>query len=257
MPNHRLLTAVGAFALLTDLSAPAWSQTAEAKTEKAAAAATGKATTDAPAATAVQGAARAVSEAAKPAQATAPTAPAAPTTMAKPLVASGDITATLRQSAQFTTFVKALDATNLAGLLQRQPGITVFAPTDAAFAALPPGKLDALWADKTALQKLLLHHLINAKVDSTKIKGARGPIPSGAGDQIVLDGSTEGVLKADNATIIQADVTPSNGTIHVVDQVLIAGSVPAVLPEAAPPPEPAPAAAPPPPAKPKPAKKKK
>ena len=149
---------------------------------------------------------------------------------------------------QFTVFVKALDATNLAGLLQKQPNITIFAPTDAAFAALPAGDLDKMMADKAGLQKLLIHHLINAPVPSSKIKGTRGPWPTGAGDKMVLDGSTDGVLKADNGVIIQADVAALNGTVHVVDHVLIAGSVPEVLPqpepEAAPPPPPAPEPAP-------------
>jgi hypothetical protein len=72
---------------------------------------------------------------------------------------------------------------------------------------------------------------------------------------VVLDGTGD-VLKADNANILQADVMTSNGVIHVVDQLMIAGSVPATLPEpaAAPAPEPAAAAAPPPKA---PARKKK
>jgi uncharacterized surface protein with fasciclin (FAS1) repeats len=178
--------------------------------------------------------------------------PAAAPAPAVKLVANGDVMTTLRTSSQFTTFVKALDATNLGGLLQKQPNITVFAPTDAAFAALPPGDLDKMMADKASLQRLLVYHLINAKVDSTKIKGARGPLPSGTGDKIVLDGSTEGVLKAENATIIQADVAASNGLIQVVDQVMKPGSVPETLPEPAPeaaaapppPPEPAPAAKP-------------
>jgi uncharacterized surface protein with fasciclin (FAS1) repeats len=79
-------------------------------------------------------------------------------------------------------------------------------------------------ANKDALQKLLTHHIINARVDSSKIKGAKGPVPSVAGNPIVLDGSTE-VLKADNADIVQADVAASNGLIQVVDQVLAPGSV--------------------------------
>ena len=108
-----------------------------------------------------------------------------------------------------------------------------YAATDASDEAnVPPGKLDALMADKPALQKLMLHHIINAPVPASKIKGSRGPVPSGAGDPIALDGSGE-PLKADNANIIQSDVAASNGTIHVVDQVLMAGSVPATLPEAA------------------------
>jgi len=189
------------------------------------------------------GAAMAQTPAAQPPAAAAPAAPAAtPAAPGAKLVPNGDVMSTLRSSSQFSTFVKALDATNLASLLQKQPNITVFAPTDAAFAALPPGELDKMMADKPGLQKLLVYHLINARVDSTKIKGARGPVPSGAGDKIVLDGSTEGVLKAENATIIQADVAASNGLIQVVDQVLKPGSVPEANPEPAA--EPAPAAEP-------------
>ena len=249
MTFNRLLTAAAAVSLLAGV-APFAAQAQTPKTEAAASAQTGKASTDAPAATAVQGTAKAVSQAASNAQATAPAAPAA---AGAKLVASGDMASTLRQSPDFTTFVKALDATNLASLIQTRPNMTVFAPTNAAFAALPAGKLDALMADKPGLQKLLLHHIINAPVPASKIKGSRGPVPSGAGDPIVLDGSGE-PLKADNANIIQADVTASNGTIHVVDQVLMAGSVPATLPEPAAEPTPE-AAAPAPAAKAAPKKK--
>lgn len=171
-------------------------------------------------------------------------APAAPAATGPKLVPNGDLASTLRASTQFTTFVKALDATNLSSLLQKSPALTVFAPTDTAF---PQSKLDSMMADKAALQKTLLHYIINARVDSSKIKGAHGPVPSGAGDQIVLDGTTD-QLKADNANIIQADVMASNGIIHVVDALMIAGSVPAALPEPAaelaPAAEPAPAPAP-------------
>ena len=190
----------------------------------------------------------------------APTS-AAPIPLAKPLVASGDSMTTLRLSGQFNTLVKALDGANLSALFQDNARhLTLFAPTDAAFAALPAGQLDKMIADPTKadLRKLLLHHVINAVVPSSKIKGTRGPWPTGAGDHLVLDGSQDGVLKADNAFIIQPDVTTSNGTIQVVDEVMIAGSVPEANPT--PPPE-APAAAPAPaapePAAKPPAKKKK
>ena len=249
MTFNRLLTTAAAVSLLAGVAPlAAQAQPSTPKTEAAAAAQTGKASTDAPAATAVQGTAKAVSQATVNAQATAP----APAGAAAKLVASGDMASTLRQSPDFTTFVKALDATNLASLIQSRPNMTVFAPTNSAFAALPAGKLDAMMADKPGLQKLLLHHIINAPVPDSKIKGSRGPVPSGAGDPIVIDGSGE-PLKADNANIVQAEVVASNGIIHVVDQVLIAGSVPATLPEAAaePAPEAAPAAAPAPKAAPK------
>jgi uncharacterized surface protein with fasciclin (FAS1) repeats len=221
MPIYRLLTTAAAVSLLAGA--------AMAQTPPASPAAPAPAATPAPAAA----------------------MPAAP---AGKLVPNGDLISTLRLSPQFTVFVKALDATNLSALLKSSPGLTVFAPTDTAF---PQSKLDSLIGDKTALQKMLLHYIINAKVDSSKIKGSHGGVPSGAGDKIVLDGTTDGVLKADNATIIQPDVMATNGVIHVIDALMIPGSVPETLPEPAP--EPAAAAPAPEPEKPaaKPAPKKK
>lgn len=136
---------------------------------------------------------------------------------------AGDLIDTLKAAGQFNTFIKAADETNLTGLLKTNSNLTVFVPTDAAFAALPADELAKLESDKAALQKLVLHHVINAPVDSAKIKGARGPVPSGAGDQVLLDGSDEAALKADGATIIQADVRTGSGLLHVVDKVLVAG----------------------------------
>jgi uncharacterized surface protein with fasciclin (FAS1) repeats len=162
-----------------------------------------------------------------PAPATAPAAPAPAAAPGEKLVPNGDLITTLRLSGHFTTFVKALDATNLSSLLKSSPGLTVFAPTDTAF---PQSKLDSLMGDKQALQKMLLHYIINARVDSSKIKGSHGPVPSGAGDQIVLDGTGD-MLKADNATIIQPDVMTTNGVIHVIDALMVPGSVPATLPQ--------------------------
>ena len=179
----------------------------------------------------------------------APAAPAASAASGK-LVPNGDLISTLRTNAQFSVFVKALDAVNLSSLLKSSPGLTVFAPVDTGFTQ---AKLDAMMADKAALQKTLLHYIINAKIDSSKIKGAHGGLPTGAGDKIVVDGTaSDGTLKADNATITQADVMAANGVIHVIDQALGPGSVPETLPEpapeaapaAAPAPEPAPAAKP-------------
>jgi len=164
---------------------------------------------------------------------------------AKPVAVQGDLVDTLKLSGQFTTFVGGIDATNLAGLLKTNKNLTVFAPTDAAFTAMPAADLAKLKSDKVAMQKFVLHHVVNAPVDSTKIKGAKGPIPSGAGDTILLDGSDEGgVMKVDGATIVQADLRTGSGLLHVVDSVLIAGQGAADPPAAAPPAADASAAAP-------------
>ncbi|WP_068878566.1 MULTISPECIES: fasciclin domain-containing protein [unclassified Phenylobacterium] len=154
----------------------------------------------------------------------APFAASAQTPAAAPVAVQGDLVDTLKLSGQFTTFVGGIDATNLAGLLKTNKNLTVFAPTDAAFAAMPADQLAKLKSDKAAMQKFVLHHVVNAPVDSSKIKGAKGPVPSGAGDTILLDGSDEGgALKVDGATIVQADLRTGSGLLHVVDKVLVSG----------------------------------
>lgn len=149
-------------------------------------------------------------------------APGATVAAGAQVKAAGDIIETARASGQFSTFLKAVEATNLTQVLKNNKGLTLFAPTDAAFAALPPGELDRLMqpANRAQLQKILTYHLINAQVDSSKIKGARGPVPTVAGANVELDGSGE-ALKVNQSTIVQADVRPTNGTIHVIDKVLL------------------------------------
>jgi uncharacterized surface protein with fasciclin (FAS1) repeats len=145
--------------------------------------------------------------------ATAPAAAAPAAGGAVNITPSGDIIQTLTASGQFTMLLKALDAVNLTSVLKTPGPLTLFAPTDSAFAT---AAVDM--NDKAALQQLLVYHIINAKVDDSKIKGAKGPIPSAAGKPIYIDGSAT-PAKANDADIV-ADVMVSNGVIHVVDKVL-------------------------------------
>lgn len=192
MTLYRLLTAAAAVALFTGAAHAQTAETATPAVEPVAVA------TPAPAAAA---------------------APAAPAWV--PVVAKGDLVETAKASGQFTTFIKALDKTNLTSVLKTNPGLTVFAPTDSAFAALPAGELDRLMKTENAgeLQSLLVYHVVNAKVDTAKMKGAKGPVPTVAGKELLLDGTGEG-FKANSAAILQADVRATNGTLHVVDHVL-------------------------------------
>lgn len=156
----------------------------------------------------------------------APGAPA-PAAAASPVVAKGDLIDTATASGQFSTFLKAVGAVNLTSVLKTNQNLTLFAPTDAAFAALPAGELDKLMLPENGplLQKVLTYHLINAKVDSTKIKGAKGEVKSVEGSSLLLDGSGATPM-VDGATITQTDVMASNGVLHVVDKVLIPKDVP-------------------------------
>lgn len=183
----------------------------------------------------IAGAAQAQTPAAKTAPAKTPPAAAAPakaaaTTPAETpaavgttpkVAAAGDIVATAQASGQFTTFLKAAEATNLTGLLKTTPNLTVFAPTDAAFAALPAGELDKLMLpeNKAQLQKVLIYHVINAKVPSSEFKGASRKAATVAGPSVELTGGA--TLKVNDADIVQADVMASNGILHVVDKVLL------------------------------------
>lgn len=196
MTLYRLLTAAAAVALFTGA---AHAQTAEATASAEPVAAT--------------------AAVAAPAPEAAP-APAAPAYV--PIVAKGDLVETAKASGQFTTFVKALDKTNLTAVLKTNPNLTVFAPTDAAFAALPAGELDRLMKTENAgeLQGLLVYHVVNAPVDLTKVKGARGPVQTVAGKELLLDGTDAANLKANSANILQAEVRATNGIIYVVDRVL-------------------------------------
>lgn len=146
---------------------------------------------------------------------------------ASPVVAKGDLIDTATASGQFSTFLKAVSAVNLTSVLKTNQNLTLFAPTDAAFAALPAGELDKLMLPENGpmLQKVLTYHLINAKVDSTKIKGAKGEVKSVEGSSLLLDGSGATPM-VDGATITQTDVMASNGVLHVVDKVLMPKDVP-------------------------------
>ena len=155
-------------------------------------------------------------------------APAAPMPAASsPVVAKGDLIQTAEASGQFTTFLKAVGAVNLTSVLKTNQNLTLFAPTDAAFAALPAGELDKLMLPENGplLQKVLTYHLINAKVDSSKIKGSKGEVKSVEGSSLLLDGSGAAPM-VDTATITQTDVMATNGVLHVVDKVLIPKDVP-------------------------------
>lgn len=168
---------------------------------------------------------------------TAPAAaPAAPPAVVAPpamsVVASGDTIETLKANGQFKTLLKAFDRTNLTALIKAQKTVTVFAPTDAAFAALPAGELDRLMKDPATLQRLLVYHLINTPIDSAKLAGAKGPVNTVAGSGLVLDGSGQG-LKANTANILAFDVKTTSGVLFVVDAVLTPEGAAAAMAEPA------------------------
>jgi uncharacterized surface protein with fasciclin (FAS1) repeats len=171
---------------------------------------------------------------AAPPAAAAPAAPAAAPTMSMTIAPAGDIAETLKASGQFTILVKALDASNLTSVLKTAGPLTILAPTDAAFNALPPGQLANLMKIENAaqLQAMLTYHLINAGVPTSKIQGSKGPINTVAGTPVQIDG-TGATIMVNDATVVGHAVV-SNGDIYAIDKVLTPGGGSAAAPAPAP-----------------------
>ena len=156
------------------------------------------------------------------AAATATTAaPATTTTAAKP----GDIVAVATSAGNFKTLAAALKAADLVSTLQGTGPFTVFAPTDAAFAALPAGLLDKLLLpqNKETLKRILLFHVISgSEVPSSKVAAGDVKMASGDSATIAVSGST---ITIAGSKISAVDVDASNGVIHVLDAVMVPAGV--------------------------------
>ncbi|MEN0078416.1 MAG: fasciclin domain-containing protein [Pseudomonadota bacterium] len=121
----------------------------------------------------------------------------------------------------FETLIAAAKAADLAGALMGEGPLTVFAPTDDAFAALPEGTVETLLLpeNKDQLASILkLHVIAGAKVTSDQLAGTTTQAETLNGT-VTIDG-TDGVT-VNGATVIAADVMASNGVIHVIDTVLL------------------------------------
>ena len=132
-----------------------------------------------------------------------------------------DIVAVAQSAGTFETLVAAVDAAGLTETLQGDGPFTVFAPTDAAFAALPDGTLDSLLLpeNQDQLTAILTYHVVPGATASSDLAGQQLSVETVNGAELAIDG-TDGVRVGD-ATVTQADIPASNGVIHVIDQVLL------------------------------------
>ncbi len=119
------------------------------------------------------------------------------------------------------TLVTAIKAADLVATLKGKGPFTVFAPTDAAFAKLPDGTLEDLLKpeNKARLTEILTYHVVPSKIMSGDIAGKKASPKTVEGAALSVD-ATKGV-KVGEATVTAADVTASNGVIHVIDTVLM------------------------------------
>jgi len=133
---------------------------------------------------------------------------------------SPDIVETAQAAGAFNTLLAAAEAAGLAGALAGDGPLTVFAPTDAAFEALPDGTVESLLKpeNKDQLAAILKLHVVSGKVTSADLAGKTleaetlgGPVSIDATDGVTVEG----------ATVTEADIMTSNGVIHVIDQVIL------------------------------------
>ncbi|ANU07273.1 fasciclin domain-containing protein [Paraurantiacibacter namhicola] len=148
-------------------------------------------------------------------------------------MAGGTIVEVAQGNADFSTLVAAVTAANLGETLSGEGPFTVFAPTNAAFDALPDGTVEDLTTNNTEkLGTILTYHVVEGNVDAATLTQAItdageggytvNTVNGGTLTATVVDGNVILTDAAGNtATVVQTDVAASNGTIHAIDAVLM------------------------------------
>ena len=150
-----------------------------------------------------------------------------------PMYSSKDIIDNAVNSKDHTTLVAAVKAAGLVATLKGPGPFTVFAPTNAAFAALPAGTVDTLLKpeNKPALTKVLTYHVVSGKMDAAALAkaidagGGKATLTAVSGGTLTATKSGSMIMVTDEsggmAHVTIPDVVQSNGVIHVVDKVLL------------------------------------
>ena len=133
-----------------------------------------------------------------------------------------DIVETAKSAGQFTILLKAATAAGLDKTLAQPGPYTVFAPTDAAFNALPPGMLDMLMKpeNKAMLKQVLGYHTLFGRLTTNDLKDDKSAANTTNGAPVVLEKKGGGVM-VNEAKIVEPDMAADNGVIHVIDKVLL------------------------------------
>jgi uncharacterized surface protein with fasciclin (FAS1) repeats len=132
-----------------------------------------------------------------------------------------NIVETAVKNGSFKTLVAAVTAADLVATLSGPGPFTVFAPVDAAFAALPAGTVESLVKpeNKAKLAGILTYHVLAGKVLSTDLSnGMKAKTVNGGEVTITI---ADGKVKVNGAQVVIADVATSNGVIHAIDGVLL------------------------------------
>jgi uncharacterized surface protein with fasciclin (FAS1) repeats len=132
-----------------------------------------------------------------------------------------DIVETAVAAGSFKTLTTALNTAGLVETLKGKGPFTVFAPTDEAFAKLPAGTVESLLKpeNKQKLTSILTYHVVAGNVkaaDVVKLSSAKT-----LNGQSVMIKTLGGKVFINGATVVKADIATTNGTIHVIDTVLL------------------------------------
>lgn len=133
-----------------------------------------------------------------------------------------DIVALASGNQDLSTLVTAVTAADLVETLQGDGPYTVFAPTNEAFAALPPAELERLLkpANKDELANILTYHVVAGDVKSSDLSDGQ-MVETVQGGKLEVKIGDDGSVMIGDATVVTADVAASNGTVHVIDTVLV------------------------------------
>ncbi|MEM6617236.1 MAG: fasciclin domain-containing protein [Pseudomonadota bacterium] len=141
---------------------------------------------------------------------------------------AASIVETAQQAGQFNTLLAAAQAAGLATPLATSGPLTVFAPTDEAFAALPAGTVENLLKpeNKDQLAAILSYHVLPRKLTSNMLPGRTIHVKTikAGGDRLLAVTKSGGGVTVDNATVVAADIAADNGVIHVIDTVMLPDS---------------------------------
>jgi uncharacterized surface protein with fasciclin (FAS1) repeats len=141
---------------------------------------------------------------------------------------ASNIVETAQGAGKFNTLIAAAKAAGLAGALANGQNLTVFAPTDEAFDALPAGTVESLLKpeNKAKLAAILSYHVLPRQLTSNQLPGRTIHVRTikSAGDRLLSVRKSGSGVTVDGANVVSADIKASNGVIHVIDKVMLPSS---------------------------------
>ena len=133
-----------------------------------------------------------------------------------------------KDAGTFNTLLAAAEAAGLAGALAEGQNLTVFAPTDEAFAALPEGTVETLLKpeNKDQLAAILSYHVLPRELASNMLPGRTIHVKTikQGGDRLLAVTKANGAVTVDEANVVAADIRADNGIVHVIDKVMLPSS---------------------------------